>query len=334
MKIKFTYFFIGILYIIVLSWFFVNYQEDARMNLVFDEIIEDGDIIFRSTSSEKSELNDFKEFGIVKKSLWGYYVWDNKSTMKRSLSKWAEKGVYLKVYRIKPSGDAMVNFELHHGTYNHLLNSEALEFITEKRNPIPKQISELKEHRDVKPNHISNFIPEGYEIVYFENVPNSVKADLNKDGISDYVVLLSNGSRDIEYLDASSVKIAVLEGQKDGSFKLKGETGNLTYAFLYRNLNQKIKVSSTNVINVKHQSMRHDYELKFRYQKGSQDYMLIGTEYNNYGNAIQKGAGNTSINFISGKRMSTIGGNKTSILDDKFIRISEVDDNSIYELIN
>ena len=58
--------------------------------------------------------------------------------MKRSLIKWVEKGVYLKVYRIKPSVDAVINFELQHGTYNHLLNSDVLEFITEIRTQTPK----------------------------------------------------------------------------------------------------------------------------------------------------------------------------------------------------
>ncbi|WP_434036222.1 hypothetical protein [Formosa sp. 4Alg 33] len=333
MKIKFTYILIGILYTLALCWFFISYHEEGNVNLIFNKDIKDGDIIFRCTATENSEVKDFNEYGIIKKSLGDFYVWDNKSTMKRRLSKWVEKGTHHKVYRIKASESSMT-FELLHGTYNHLLHSDALEFITEKNTPFLNQNSNEDVQNSTKMHDILNYIPNGYHLIYFENRPNRVHADLNKDGILDYAVLITDGNRDVGYIDANKVKLAIFEGQEDGAFTLKNETGNLTYAFIYRNLDQNIKVSDSNVISIAHQSMRHDYELKFRYQKERKEYMLVGTAYNNYGNAIHKGAENTKTNFISGKRISTINGTKTTIIEDKFISISEVNDNNIYDLIH
>ncbi|MDN3619610.1 hypothetical protein QWY81_09110 [Polaribacter undariae] len=205
---------------------------------------------------------------------------------------------------------------------------------TKKSTKTSKQEIAPKENIIVKDNDVDNFIPDGYEVVFSGNESNKIKADLNTDGILDYVILIANGNKKEKYSNATSVKLAIFEGQKDGSFILKNETGNLTYSFIYTNPDVRVKVTDTNIISIKHQSMRHDYELKFRYQNSYEDYMLIGAEYNNYGNAAHVGAGNTSTNFIFGKRTSTIDGNKTSNLDKLLTPISEVNDDNIYDLIS
>lgn len=205
---------------------------------------------------------------------------------------------------------------------------------TKKLTKTSKQEIAPKENIIVKENDVDNFIPDGYEVVFSGNESNKIKADLNTDGILDYVILIANGTKNEKYSNATSVKLAIFEGQKDGSFILKNETGNLTYSFIYTNPDTRITVTDINIINLKHQSMRHDYELKFRYQNSYEDYMLIGAEYNNYGNATHVGAGNISTNFISRKRTSTIDGKKTSALDKILIPISEVNDNNIYDLIS
>lgn len=204
----------------------------------------------------------------------------------------------------------------------------------EKENQMSKQALKHKDNREEIKHNVNDYIPNGYEIVVSGYEENKIKADLNKDGISDYVVLLTNGSKSKEYSNATSVKLAIFEGQNNGSFKLKSETGNLTYSFIYTNLEQRIKVTNTNVISLKHQSMRHDYELKFRYENTYKDYMLIGSEYNNYGNVIHDGTGNTSTNFIYKERTSIMDETKTTCLDTELKPISEVNDNNIYDLIS
>ncbi|WP_290697745.1 hypothetical protein [Lacinutrix sp.] len=72
--------------------------------------------------------------------------------------------------------------------------------------------------------------------------------------------------------------------------------------------------------------MRHDYKLKLRYENKYKDYILIGFEYNNYGNAMQDGAGNISTNFITRKRTSTIDGKKTTLVDKEVKPISVIND--------
>ena len=130
---------------------------------------------------------------------------------------------------------------------------------------------ESKENITIEKKSIDNVIPNGYEVVFSGNKPNQKKADLNKDGIDDYVILLTNGTKNDEYSNTTNVKLTIFEGQKDGSFILKNETGNLTYAFIYNSLDARIEITDTNIISVKHQSMRHDYELKFRYQNKNLD---------------------------------------------------------------
>ncbi|WP_458627045.1 hypothetical protein [Winogradskyella sp. PC D3.3] len=135
MKTTFLYIFIGILCILALSWLFFNHQEDASVDLIFDKKIIDGDLVFRSVTTENSEATHYNEFGIIQKSLGKLYVWDNQNTMKKSFQDWAKEGNGgpIKVYSIKSSYFNFNSLELQNGTYNHVMNSEALEFITESK---------------------------------------------------------------------------------------------------------------------------------------------------------------------------------------------------------
>ena len=181
---------------------------------------------------------------------------------------------------------------------------------------------------------LQGFIPEGYAIIRSGGKFNNVKADLNMDGIYDYVVLLSNGTESKDYADATRVTLAIFEGQTDGTFKLKNQTGNLTYAFIYTAVEQRLKVINNTVIILRHQSMRHDYELKFKYEADYEDYMLIGSDYNNYGNAMHIGAGNVSTNFVFGVRNETIDYIKTTYLNTVLQPISVVNADNVYDLIS
>ncbi len=211
-------------------------------------------------------------------------------------------------------------------------NTEKKEQLPEKKQVVQPTIKSIEEVKS-KIKRFNDFIPSDYELVISRNELNKVMSDFNKDGVSDYAVLLASGKNNRDYSNTKDVRLAIFEGQADGSFILKSQTGNLTSAFLHVNPNRRIKVARANVISVKHESMRHDYELKIKYDKTYNDYMLIGSEYNNYGNAAKDGAGNISSNFIEGKRVSTIGKNKTTNLDKKLLPISAINDGNIYELI-
>ena len=135
MKTTFTYIVIGILSILALSWLFINHQEDASMDLIFDKKVIDGDLVFRSVNTGTLDATHYNEFGIIEKSLGKLYVWDNQNTMKRSFQDWVKEGNggHIKVYSIKSSNFNINTLELQNGTYNHVMNSEALEFVTESK---------------------------------------------------------------------------------------------------------------------------------------------------------------------------------------------------------
>jgi len=213
-------------------------------------------------------------------------------------------------------------------------NTSKKENQLEKENEILKQTAKQKEKVEITMQNINGFIPTGYEIVESGNDLNKVMSDLNDNGISDYVVLLASGNNNKDYSNSKNVRLAIFEGQNNDSFKLRSQTGNLTSSFLHTNSNKRIKVVNKNVIKLKHQSMRHDYESKFRYESTYKNYMRIGSEYNNYGNAMQDGAGNISSNFVAGKRISTINRKKITKVDTELKPISAIDDSNIYELIS
>ena len=135
MKTTFTSIFIGILSILALSWLFINHQEDASMDLIFDKKIIDGDLVFRSVNTGTLDATHYNEFGIIEKSLGKLYVWDNQNTMKRSFQDWVKEGNgrHIKVDSIKSSNFNINTLELQNGTYSHVMNSEALEFVTESK---------------------------------------------------------------------------------------------------------------------------------------------------------------------------------------------------------
>ncbi|WP_179352074.1 hypothetical protein [Winogradskyella vidalii] len=134
MKTTLTYILFGVLSILVLSWG-VNHEEDKSKDLVFNKKVIDGDIIFRSVTTENTALNNFNEFGIVEKYLDKMYVWDNQNTMRISFKDWVRKGNngHVKVYSIKSSDFNINTLKLQNGTYDHVMNSDVLEFITENK---------------------------------------------------------------------------------------------------------------------------------------------------------------------------------------------------------
>lgn len=110
-------------------------DEDRYGDLVyFNQIVEDGDIIFRCKySGELGQKTKFNEFGIIEKSWGNVYVWDNQKTVKEDLYDWAEKGngERVKVYRIKKLDFDINKLKLENRGYNYLMNSDKLELVIE-----------------------------------------------------------------------------------------------------------------------------------------------------------------------------------------------------------
>ena len=125
---------VGIFGLIMFGLYLME-DEDRYGDLVyFNQKLEDGDIIFRSKcSGELGQTTEFNEYGIIDKSWGNVYVWDNQNTIKQDLYDWAEKGnrERIKVFRIKNSDFDMNKAELKNGTYNYLMNSDKMEFVTE-----------------------------------------------------------------------------------------------------------------------------------------------------------------------------------------------------------
>ncbi|MCP4054180.1 MAG: hypothetical protein GY739_14215 [Mesoflavibacter sp.] len=110
-------------------------EEDKYGDLVyFHQKVEDGDIIFRcKNTGELGQTTDFNEYGIIEESWNKVYVWDNQNTVKKNLYDWAFKGNggRVRVFRIKKSDFDIHKVELKNGTYNYLMGSDKLEFVTE-----------------------------------------------------------------------------------------------------------------------------------------------------------------------------------------------------------
>ena len=102
------------------------------MDSVFYEKIKDGDLVFRSVNTKKSDAIQYNEFGVLEKTLGKIYVWDNQNTMKMSFQDWINKGSYIKVYSVKTADFNINTLELQNESYNYLMNSDTLELIIEK----------------------------------------------------------------------------------------------------------------------------------------------------------------------------------------------------------
>ncbi|WP_053970082.1 hypothetical protein [Mangrovimonas sp. ST2L15] len=125
---------VAILGLITFGLFLMD-EEDRYGDLIyFHQKVEDGDIIFRcKDTSELGQTTDFDEYGIIDESWNKVYVWDNQNTIKIHLYEWAFKGNggRVRVFRIKNPDFDIHKAELINGTYNYLMDSDQLEFVTE-----------------------------------------------------------------------------------------------------------------------------------------------------------------------------------------------------------
>lgn len=145
----------------------------------------------------------------------------------------------------------------------------------------------------------STFVQQGYEINTRSNKDELINADLNKDGIDDFAALI------YKQLDSKEsnfdLRLAIYHGKDDGSYFLKSISKNLILKD-----HMSLTTVRDNVINLRIGSNRHMADAKFRYEVSFDDYMLIGTEGDNFGPASGDGSGITSTNFLVGKRIERI----------------------------
>lgn len=145
------------------------------------------------------------------------------------------------------------------------------------------------------------FIPDGFQIVSYEDEVNFLAGNFDGDEAQDFVVMIASGEAEFPQ-DAADVRIVIYEQQSDKSFAKVAESGNLEGYFIHDAPTSQLHLNE-NVLSIKRQDMRFDNEWKFRYEESIGDYALIGSEYNNYGNAAGDGSGNRSTNYLSGKRI-------------------------------
>lgn len=122
--------------------------------------------------------------------------------------------------------------------------------------------------------------------------------DFDNDGTRDFAVVVFK-SESKEYQD-EPLTLQIYKQRKDKNFELVSESGSIQDIVWLAGSSLDLK---KNVISIKKGEMRWDHEWKFRYDKKYDDYVLIGSEYNSYGNATNDGSGNRSTNYLSGKRI-------------------------------
>lgn len=146
-----------------------------------------------------------------------------------------------------------------------------------------------------------NFIPDGFQIVSYEDEANFLSGNFDGDDAQDFAVMIASDEAEFPQ-DAADVRIVIYEQQSDKRFTKVAESGNLEGYFIHNAPTSQLHLKK-NVLSVKRQDMRFDNEWKFRYEESIGDYALIGSEYNSYGNAVGDGSGNRSTNYLSGKRI-------------------------------
>jgi hypothetical protein len=144
----------------------------------------------------------------------------------------------------------------------------------------------------------AHLVPKGYEIVKAEAGEVITMGDLDGDTKPDAAILLQN-------MDEEMGKAAILIAyqQAENTFSLGEMTGDLGPEPLMSPDPSLLKIDK-GVLTFHYQSMRWSIDLKFRKEAKYGDLRLIGSESENYGNAVHDGAGSASTNYLTGQRIS------------------------------
>ena len=141
-------------------------------------------------------------------------------------------------------------------------------------------------------------IPKGFEIVKSEAGEVVSIGDLNADGLGDAAILIQNLDD-----ERGSAAILVAHGEAGGKYRF-GEMTGLLGAEPLMSPDPGMLSIDKGVLTFHYQSMRWSTDLKFRKETKYGDLRLIGSDTENYGNAVHDGAGSSSTNYLTGQRIS------------------------------
>jgi hypothetical protein len=147
------------------------------------------------------------------------------------------------------------------------------------------------------------YVPNNFKIVVQDESVSLFTGDFNGDKIEDFVMMVASNDMD-DYQDAKDVRIIICEGNGE-KFTEKARSGNIGEFFTNQAPGSQLSLTKS-VISLTYQGMRYDYERKYRFEKKYNDYMLIGSENNYYGNATNDGSGNVSTNYLAGVRLENL----------------------------
>jgi len=176
---------------------------------------------------------------------------------------------------------------------------------------------------------VSELIPENWECI-------STKGDLNKDGITDIVIIATPDNKEnttVRYdgyvYNFNQPVMAIYWGKKDGSFALFKQYNQVIPArpSEYTSIDASLEVTKTNVLKISLEQFssagsweNNTATYLFRYQNG--DFMLIGkdldTHMRNTGNTTT-----TSENYLTNKRCVTKGHVNSSKTTTKWSKINK-----------
>jgi len=145
---------------------------------------------------------------------------------------------------------------------------------------------------------LAGLIPDGYEIVKGEAGEIMAIGELNGDNFEDAAILIQTLDE-----EQGSAAILVVHGEAGDKFRFGEMSGNLGPEPLSYPDPEQLKIEK-GVLIFHYQSMRWSADLKFRKEAKYGDLRLIGTDTDNYGNAVHDGAGSSSTNYLTGQRIS------------------------------
>lgn len=131
----------------------------------------------------------------------------------------------------------------------------------------------------------------GEELIY---------GDLNQSGRTDAVALIELRG-DTTYEFAEEVLLVIFTADRHGELQIAAASKNLGGESVSYSETKKLSLKK-GVIKYHHQSMRHQVDLKFRYENKHGDFKLIGKDYEDYG-GIEEGPRKVSINYLTGLKL-------------------------------
>lgn len=133
-------------------------------------------------------------------------------------------------------------------------------------------------------------LPAGYSIQKsMEGKPNEIRHDFNSDGKPDMFAVIQKGEETKLFAAVSNAK---------GAYMMSTHP-----AMEYFDCCNRLELKG-NIVKVFSNGMRYFENYTFRYNKTNSGFDLIGFDSESFGNAVHDGAGNKSLNLLTGDYIS------------------------------